>query len=587
MQNKIKQLLVDALASLQADAKLPADLVTSLTIQIERTRNPEHGDFASNVAMLLTKDVGIRPRDLAALIIAALPACDFVDQVLVAGAGFINFYLTKNAQHKVIADVLQLGEKYGCCDIGLGQSAIVEFVSSNPTGPLHVGHGRGAAYGASVADLLEAIGYKVHREYYVNDAGRQMHILATSIWLRYLELSGEEITLPGNCYRGDYIIEIARRLHVEYKEKLRRSVESLYQDLPIDGKDGGDADFYIDSMVARAKDLLGDDYEAIFQRGLTTIIADIREDLEEFGVVFQEWFYESTLHKSGDIARSIARLHELGHIYEKDGATWFRATAFGDEKDRVVIRENGQYTYFAADIAYHLNKYGRGFDLIIDVLGSDHHGYAPRVQAFLKAAGLDVSKLIIPLVQFAILYRGKTKVQMSTRSGEFVTLRELRKEVGNDAARFFYVMRKNDQHLDFDLDLAKSQSKDNPVYYIQYAHARVCSVLRQLEERNLDWDMTQGLLNLHLLSKEHEDVLVRCLGRYAEVLQQAALKYEPHLLAHYLQELANDFHAYYNAEQFLVDDVKLRHARLCLIVATRQVLKNGLFLLGVFAPETM
>ena len=587
MQNKLKQLLADALASLQADAKLPADLVASLPINIERTRNPEHGDFASNIAMLLTKDVGMRPRDLAALIISALPACALIDQVLVAGAGFINFYLTKSAQRKVIADVLQLGEKYGCCDIGLGQSAIVEFVSSNPTGPLHVGHGRGAAYGASVADLLETIGYKVHREYYVNDAGRQMHILATSIWLRYLELSGEDIALPSNCYRGDYIVEIARRLRVEYAEKLRRSVELLYQDLPIDGKDGGDADFYIDAMVARAKDLLGDDYEAIFQRGLTTIIADIREDLEEFGVVFQEWFYESALHKSGDVARSIARLHELGHIYEKDGATWFRATDFGDEKDRVVIRENGQYTYFAADIAYHLNKYGRGFDLIVDVLGSDHHGYAPRVQAFLKAAGLDVSKLIIPLVQFAILYRGKTKVQMSTRSGEFVTLRELRKEVGNDAARFFYVMRKNDQHLDFDLDLAKSQSKDNPVYYIQYAHARVCSVYRQLEERNLDWDMTEGLLNLHLLAKEHEDVLVRCLGRYAEVLQQAALKYEPHLVAHYLQELANDFHAYYNAEQFLVDDAKLRYARLCLIAATRQVLKNGLFLLGVSAPETM
>jgi len=579
MQNKLRELLKQTIHNIRADFVVPP---------LERTRDSSHGDFASNAALILAKELAKKPREVADLIVKTLPSLPEIDKIEVAGPGFINFYLTPDAKNQVVADILNLGEKYGHNNIAKGKIALVEFVSANPTGPLHVGHGRGAAFGAVVSDLLEVIGYKVEREYYVNDAGRQMHILTTSIWLRYLELSGEEIILPSNCYRGEYVREIADRLRVEYGAQFRRDVKMLYEDLPVDAKDGGDGDFYIDALIARSKDLLGkDDYEIIFQQGLQDILADIREDLEEFGVTFQTWFLESSLHKSGKIKESIEKLQKTGYVYEKEGALWFRATQFGDEKDRVVMRENSQYTYFASDIAYHFNKYQRGFDLMLDVLGADHHGYAPRIQAFLRAAGLDEKKLLIPLVQFAILYRGKTKVQMSTRSGEFVTLRDLRKEVGNDAARFFYIMRKNDQHLDFDLELAVSQSKDNPVYYIQYAYARISSVFRQMEEKNLIWDKVSGLAELRLLKNIHEEDLLRFLGRYAETLQQAALKQEPHVLAHYLFELANYFHAYYNAEQFLVDDIKLRNARLCLVLAIQQILKNALYLLGVSAPEVM
>lgn len=584
MQQKLKELLTQAINNVVETGLKPVCTVPPL----ERTRDSAHGDFASNVALILAKELGKKPRAVADLIVKALPSLPEIEKVEVAGPGFINFYLTSIAKSQVIADILRLGEKYGYCDIAKGKTALVEFVSANPTGPLHVGHGRGAAFGAVVSDLLETIGYKVEREYYVNDAGRQMHILATSVWLRYLELSGEEIILPSNCYRGEYVREIADRLRVEYGAKFRRDIKMLYQDLPADVKDGGDGDFYIDALIARSKDLLGaNDYEIIFEQGLQDILADIREDLEEFGVTFQAWFLESSLYKSGQVADSIENLRKDGYVYDKEGALWFRATQFGDEKDRVVMRENGQYTYFASDIAYHLNKYQRGFDLMLDVLGADHHGYAPRIEAFLKAAGLDEKKLLIPLVQFAILYRGKTKVQMSTRSGEFVTLRDLRKEVGRDAARFFYIMRKNDQHLDFDLELAVSQSKDNPVYYIQYAYARISSVFRQMEEKNLTWDKNSGLSELQLLKNTHEEDLLRYLGRYTETLQQAALRQEPHVLAHYLFELANYFHAYYNAEQFIVADAKLRNARLCLIAAVQQILKNALYLLGVSAPDTM
>jgi arginyl-tRNA synthetase len=587
MQHELKKIIAAAILTLQTEGKLPSALKQP-EIQIERTRERKFGDFASNIAMLLAKGQGLNPREVASWLVAALPKVDLITKVEIAGPGFINFYLAPFTWQKIVGEILNAGANYGRVDLGKDESILLEFVSSNPTGPLHVGHGRGAAFGATLANLLQAAGFKVHCEYYVNDAGRQMDILTISIWLRYLELVGENIHLPTNCYRGDYIIDIARRLHVEFGAKLQRQVEMLYQDLPLDADQGGDADFYIDAMVARAKDLLGkNDYEVIFQRGLTTILADMRQDLEEFGVTFQEWFHESWLFKNAAVAEGVERLQALGHVYEKDGAVWFRATTFGDEKDRVVIRENGQYTYFASDIAYHLNKYERGFDRIIDILGSDHHGYTPRIRAFLSAAGLDVNKFLVLFVQFAILYRGKTKVQMSTRSGTFVTLRELRNEVGNDAARFFYIMRKNDQHLDFDLELAKSQSKDNPVYYIQYAHARICSVMRQLIERQLDWKQEEGLQALHLLTGDYEEILLKTLAHYPSTLEAAALRYEPHLLAHYLLELANFFHTYYNAEQFLVTDDALRNARLCLINAVKQVLANGLVLLGVSAPEMM
>jgi len=586
MKQHLSQLLHQAVESLQTQGVLPTD--QPIDINLERTRDRDHGDFASNLAMVLSKRAHSKPRQLAERLVAALPASDEVDRVEVAGPGFINFFLTPAAYHANLERILAEGERYGRCDIGLGKLVQVEFVSANPTGPLHVGHGRGAAYGATVADLLEAIGFRVHREYYVNDAGRQMDILACSVYLRYLELCGEELTFPGNGYKGDYVWDIAATLHRQHGDALRHTTGELFEGVPPDAAQGGDREQHIDALVARSKELLGGArYAEVFELGLDSILDNIRRDLEEFGVHYDEWFSERSLARNGAIARTLERLELSGHVYEKDGARWFRSTDFGDEKDRVIVRENGQSTYFASDIAYHMNKLERGYARVIDVWGADHHGYVPRVKAALMALCDDVSILDVLLVQFAVLYRGGQKVQMSTRSGEFVTLRELRREVGNDAARFFYVMRKCEQHMDFDLDLAKSESSDNPVYYIQYAHARVCSVLRQLAEKGLSRDREQGIRQLVRLTESHEQALLVNLSRYPEILEAAALQHEPHLLAHYLRELANDLHTYYNAHQFLVDDEPLRDARLNLIDATRQVLANGLQLLGVSAPQSM
>lgn len=563
---------------------------TAVQIQIDPTRDKKFGDFASNIALLLAKANQSKPRDLAEKIVAQLPQSKFIEKIEIAGPGFINFFIGDQAFQNIVAEILKLKTDFGRANIGQGSRLHLEFVSCNPTGPLHVGHGRGAAYGASLANLLELIGYQVHREYYVNDAGRQMDILTVSIWLRYLELYGAKITFPVAGYKGAYVIQIAKQLKEKYGDLFHYEYNEVYQNLPPDAlTDGsGDKEAYIDALVRRAKKLLGsDDYQTIFAFGLQDILDDIRQDLAEFGVHFQTWFHESSLFKTGALERGIALLEEKNQLYKKDNAVWFKATSFGDEKDRVVIRENGTPTYFASDIAYHFNKFERGFNRAIDVFGADHHGYAPRVKAFLQAVGLDPNNLLVLLVQFAILYRGHEKVQMSTRSGEFVTLRELRQEVGNDAARFFYIMRKAEQHLDFDLELAKAQSNDNPVYYIQYAHARICSVFRQLGVKNWSWDQSEGLASLTQLNTQHEQDLLRCLARYPDLIVDAATHHEPHLLAHYLQELANYFHTYYNAQQFLIDDISLRNARLCLIAATQQVLANGLQILGVSAPETM
>jgi arginyl-tRNA synthetase len=586
MKHHLEQLLRSAVAGLQSGGALPADLVAE--VHVDRTRDPRHGDFASNVALALARPARRNPRELAEQVAAALPASTHVARVEIAGPGFINFHLSPSAYQDVITTILEAGEYYGRSDIGAGRPVQVEFVSANPTGPLHVGHGRGAAYGAAVADLLDTVGFKVHREYYVNDAGRQMDILAVSVWLRYLELCGEALTFPANGYRGDYVFDIAATLHRESGEDYRRPAAEVLHGLPPDEPAGGDKEAHIDALVGRAKALLGEaDYRRVFDLGLSVIQADIRADLEDFGVRYEEWFSERSLTESGAVDRAIARLRASGHLYERDGALWFRSTDYGDEKDRVVVRENGQKTYFASDIAYHLDKLERGFERVIDVWGADHHGYVPRVKAALAAIGEDPSRLDVLLVQFAILYRGGQKVQMSTRSGEFVTLRELREEVGNDAARFFYVLRRCEQHLDFDLDLAKSQSADNPVYYVQYAHARISSVLRQMGEKGLEWDEELGRSSLGRLGESHEQALMVTLSRYPEVVEGAALAHEPHQVAHYLRELANDFHTYYNAHTFLVEDAALRNARLNLILAVRQVLRNGLALLGVSAPEAM
>jgi len=586
MKQQVVALLQQAVEKLVEQSVLQSDWIPE--ISVERTRDAQHGDFASNLAMLLAKQAKTAPRQLAEAIISALPSDSSVEKVEIAGPGFINFFVNPTAQHQIVADILRLGSSFGKSQIGAGKKVQVEFVSANPTGPLHVGHGRGAVYGSVVAELLRAIGYDVTNEYYVNDAGRQMDILATSIWLRYLECCGQVIEFPSNGYRGAYIEVIAEQFFDRVNQDFCFAEAEVFANVPLDEPQGGDKERHIDALINKAQELLGQErYEQIFEAGLDAILADIREDLEEFGVEYQHWFFESLLVDNGSIKDALARLDQAGHLYKKEGATWFASASLGDEKDRVVVRENGQTTYFASDIAYHMNKLDRGFERIINVWGADHHGYVPRVRAAMTALGADSDKLEVLLVQFAVLYRGTEKVPMSTRSGEFVTLRHLRDEVGVDAARFFYVLRKSDQHMDFDLKLATSKTNDNPVFYVQYAYARICSVLRQMEEKGLSRNTQQGLENLELLSTEHEVSLIGLLAQYPEVLERSALKYEPHHLVHFLRELANQFHTYYNAQQFLVDDVELRDARLNLIEAVQQCLTNGLNLLGVNSPESM
>jgi len=551
-------------------------------VVIERTRDPQHGDFACNIAMRLAKTLQQPPREIAAAIIDALPASDIVASAEVAGPGFINLRLADSAFHQELREIQRKGDRYGDSLIGAGRKVLLEFVSANPTGPLHVGHGRHAAYGACLGNLLAATGHEVHREYYVNDAGRQMDILALSVWLRYLESAGSTLEFPGSAYQGDYIRHIAIRLRDNSVIAQRAMPDGLFDKLPTD------PDQQLDTLIERSRMALDEEgFDAVLRLALNSILDDIRDDLADFGVQYDEWFSERSLTDSGAVKRALDRLAQNGVTYEKDGAIWFRATDYGDEKDRVVVRDNGRTTYFASDIAYHLQKLERGYTNLLDVWGADHHGYVPRVRAGMEAMGESPDQLEVELVQFVALYRGGEKAQMSTRSGEFITLRQLREEVGNDAARLFFVMRSNEQHLDFDLDLATSKSNENPVYYLQYAHARVCSVMRQLEERGHTWDARTASDNLELLTEEHEASLLACLSRFPEMVEAAALQKAPQHIVHYLKELAQEFHAYYNAHKFIVDEPGLRNARLMLVQATRQVMSNGLALLGVSAPEQM
>lgn len=578
MKALIAQLLDTALADIPELADAIGDL--SLDDTVERTRDASHGDFASNIAMRLAKQVGKNPRELAALIVAAIGDSNDVDKVEIAGPGFINFHLSARASHGEIESILDQGSDYGRQEPRDAPRILLEFVSANPTGPLHVGHGRLAAYGATVGNLLEAVGYPVHREYYVNDAGRQMDILGVSVWLRWLESQGVEFAFPEAGYRGAYIRDIAAGIDMGVASADGAS--GICDDLP------GDQEAAVEDLIGRAKDRLGEDgFDKIRLQALESIRADIEDDLTEFGVTFDRWFSERSLTTEIRIDAALAVLQERGILYEKDGATWFRATDFGDEKDRVVVRANGVKTYFASDIAYHFDKRERGFDHLIDILGADHHGYISRVGGGLAAMGYSADDLEVRLVQFVALYRSGKKVQMSTRSGEFDTLRQLRAEVGNDAARFFYVSRSNDQHLDFDLDIATTDSKDNPVYYIQYAHARVAQVFRKLGEKSLEWNARNGRQRLALLTEPQEATLISALSRYPEVIELAANNRAPQHLVHYLRDLANDFHTYYHACDFIVDDADLRDARLTLITAARIVIANGLTIIGVSAPEHM
>jgi len=586
LKETVATLLGRALDDLVARGIVPADARPE--IRVERARERAHGDLASNLAMTLAKPARRNPRELAGELVAALPSDSRIERVEIAGPGFINFFLASGARSGIVRTVLEQAGHWGRASEPSGRRVLLEFVSANPTGPLHVGHGRGAAYGDSVGKLLEAAGDTVYREYYVNDGGRQMNILAACVWLRYLEDLGETVPFPANGYHGDYVRRIAASLCDVHGDALQQPAADVVDGLPPDEPDGGDKETHIDALVRRARELLGERWEIVFEHGCAELVADIREDLEAFGVVFDNWYSERSLYASDAVDRTLEELEAAGHLYRRDGATWFRSTDFGDEKDRVVVRENGDKTYFGADIAYHRDKFERGNTDSIDVLGADHHGYIARMRAAIEALGKGAEHFRVLLVQFAALYRGSEKIPMSTRAGEFVTLRQLREEVGTDAARFFYVLRRNDQHLDFDLELAKSQTQDNPVYYIQYAHARIHSVMRQLEARGLEWDRDSAFASLDRLGTPHEGRLLAALERFPEVVSQAAAEHAPHRVCYYLlEEVANGFHTWYNAEAFIVDDDALRNARLALVQATGQVLRNGLALVGVSAPEQM
>ncbi|MEN1727155.1 MAG: arginine--tRNA ligase [Pseudomonadota bacterium] len=585
MRAHIIELVAQALGYLKRDGEL--DIDPAINVQVEQTRDPAHGDYACNIALILAKPLGRKPREIAELIQAKLPQSKRVAKVEIAGPGFLNFFVSGHYLKVILREILSQGERFGEQEPGCREEILAEYVSANPTGPLHVGHGRGAAYGASLSSILRAAGHTVKREYYVNDHGRQMDILAVSVWLRYLELAGERVDFPSNGYRGDYIYDIAREVRSRHGDAMRHTGHLVTDGLPSDGEDG-DAEKYIDALIQRARDLLGEaGYEACFNAALETMVDDIRDDLDEFGVRFERWYSERSLETSGALERAIERLDSAGWLYDQDGAKWFKASELGDDKDRVVVRENGRTTYFASDLAYLLDKLERCPGKALYIFGADHHGYVPRLKAAAKGLGEDPDRLGFQLVQFAVLFRGGKKVQMSTRSGSFVTLRELREEVGSDAARYFYVMRSHEQHLDFDLDLAKSKANDNPVYYIQYAHARICSVFRQLDERGQRHNQAIGEAAISQLMSEHEQALMRTLGRYPETIEGAARRYCPHVLAHYLHNVASEFHAWYNNSVFLTDDDDLRNARLNLVAATGQVLRNGLGLIGVSAPEQM
>jgi len=584
VKDQLADLVRAALAALPP-ASVPPDAAAS--VEIERTRDPAHGDFATNIALRLAKAARRNPRELAADIVQALPPSALVQSAEVAGAGFINLRLAPGAYARELVQLHEQGASYGRSQFGRGQRVLVEFVSANPTGPLHVGHGRHAAYGATVASLLDAVGYQVTREFYVNDAGRQMDILGASVWLRYLELCGEQIAFPSNGYRGDYLRPIAQGLHAAEGRSLHRPAAAVLDELPPDAP-AGDKDQHVDALIARARSLLGAaGFDRVLEFSLQRMLEEIRADLHEFGVHFENWYSERSLGTSGAIDRALERLKSQGRVYTRDGALWFRASEFGDDEDRVVVRENGVKTYFASDIAYHLDKRERGYEHLIDVLGADHHGYVARVRAGLMAMGEPGDCLEVRLIQLVSLFRGKEKLSMGKREGQFVTLRQLREEVGNDACRLFYLMRGNDQALDFDLELAKSRSSDNPVFYIQYAHARVASVMKKLQGLGQSFDAAQARASLDRLTQARELAVLRNLSRYPEIVQLAAVNRAPHALVHYLRELATDLQTYYDAHRWIVDDAALRNARLMLALGVQQVIRNGLGLLGVSAPETM
>lgn len=587
MKAQLETLLSHALATLKANGTLPADF--SPALQFERTRDPSHGDWASNIALMSAKAAGKKPRDIADQIVAALPASAVVSKVEIAGPGFINFFLSADSRFAVVRQVLDDVKAFASPNIGNGEKVLLEFVSANPTGPMHVGHGRGAAYGSALANILAATGYKVHREYYINDAGRQADVLAVSVYLRYLEACGETVRIPSRAYPADYVKVCGEALLAHAGRKYFNEFFDVVDGLPDDPEGEGDEikmlkEDYLDAIIQRVQLLLGEEaYRAVQDFGLNAQLDSIRATLDAFNVQFDQWFSERSLVESGAIEKAITLLTERGHVYLKDGATWLATSKLGDEKDRVLVRDNGLHTYFAADVAYHLNKLDRGFDTLIDVWGADHHGYIARVRAAIEALTGQGDKFHVALIQFVTLSSGR----MGKRSGNFVTLAQLIEEAGNDATRFFYLTRSPEQHLEFDIDLARSQSADNPVYYLQYAHARVASMFRELAERGLVHNADEGFAALGELPESNVDDLVKRLAAWPDMVANAARNRAPHQLSYALRDLAQDFHTWYNGNKVLVDDARVRNARLTLALAVKQVIANGLALLGVSAPEKM
>lgn len=588
MKAQLDALVQHALAALRADGTLPADFQPA--VQLERTRDAAHGDWACNIALASAKAAGKKPREIAERLVAALPASTVVSKVEIAGPGFINFFLNAGSRFAVIGDILRDVTAFASPDVGRGEKILLEFVSANPTGPMHVGHGRGAAYGSALANLLRATGHVVEREYYINDAGRQADVLAVSVYVRYLEACGETVSVPSRAYPADYVKDCAQALLEKAGRAFFRPYADVTAGLPDDPEGEGDEikarkEAYLDAIIARVQQLLGADYRTVQDFGLDAQLASIRRTLAAFGVEFEHWFSERSLVDSGAIRRALDTLAARGHTYEKDGALWLRTSALGDEKDRVLVRDNGLHTYFAADVAYHLDKLERGYDTLIDVWGADHHGYIARVRAAIEALTGQADKFHVALIQFVTLSSGR----MGKRSGNFVTLAQLIEEAGRDATRFFYLTRSPEQHLEFDIDLARSESADNPVYYLQYAHARVASMFRELAERRLDFDAEAGLAALAALPDAQRDELVKRLAAWPEQVAAAAKNRAPHQLSYALRDIAQDFSTWYNdkANKVLVDDAALRNARLVLALAVQKVIANGLALLGVSAPEKM
>ena len=554
IKNNLKQIVREAAQRAHAEGHLPSDDFPD--VEIEEPKNETHGDFSTNLAMIMAKVQKMPPRKVAEILQPYLEeAAAWIRKTDIAGPGFINFFIAPDAWGPVLTTIHAANDRYGASAIGKGRKIQVEFVSSNPTGPLHVGHGRGAAVGDSVARILAFSGYDVQREYYINDSGRQIRTLGLSVLLRYRALFGESIDFPETCYQGDYIIEMARALKDQQGDQLLAQSE--------------------DEAVTTC---------ARYAAGL--IIEGIRQDLLDFGVSFDQWFSEQSLYDSGRVDTCIATLREKKQVYEKDGALWFKSTDFGDEKDRVVVRNNGITTYFASDIAYHQEKFERGFDRVIDVWGADHHGYIPRMKAAVAASGVNPENFQVILVQLVNLLRAGAPVAMSTRAGEFVTLQDVVNEVGSDAARFLFLTRHYDSPLDFDLEVAKQKSNDNPVYYVQYVHARIASICRKAEI-----DLPEGApLDPQALAAltDPEDVqLIKQLNRYPDTVQTSARFMEPHRVTFYLMTLAGAFHSYYNRQRVLTDDPITTKGRLYLVTAVQKVIRNGLALLGVSAPDHM